>query len=80
MPPRIPGLESWAYLMEPGDYHPENIQNYEDCLLEIVDEYEIRSRSGPVPMMNIKIDVYKQKMQRIYIIGLARFLRKGYVH
>lgn len=63
MPPRIPGLEKLGIFdgTRVITIQKKNIQNYEDCLLEIVDEYEIRSRSGPVPMMDIKIDVYKQK-------------------
>lgn len=63
MPPRIPGLEKLGIFdgTKVVTIQKRNIENYQDAIIEVVNEYDIKSRTGTVTMMDVKIDVYKQK-------------------
>ena len=69
LPPRIPRLEKIGIFdgTKVISIQKRNLENYEDYIIKIVDEYEIKSRTGMVPMLDIKIDAFKQKdAQDIY--------------
>jgi len=63
LPPRIPGLEKIGIFdgTKVITIQKKNLENYQDCLLKVIREYSMSTRTGETTMLDIEIDVYKQK-------------------
>lgn len=64
LPPRIPGLEKIGICdgTKTMEIKKENLEEkYGDCVVKVLDEYELDYRGKKIPMVTAKIDVYKQK-------------------
>ena len=63
MPPRVQGLEKLGIFdgTKVISIQKKNLDNYNDCIVKVVDEYTITNKNKTTDMMHIKIDVYKQK-------------------
>lgn len=63
LPPRIPGLEKLGIFdgSKVVEIQASKLSEYEDCLMEVLEEYTWNYRNKEIPMLRIKINQYIYK-------------------
>jgi len=63
MPPRVQGLEKIGIFDGSTviSIQKSNFEKYNDCIIKVVDEYQVKSKNRSTDMLHIKVDAYKQK-------------------